>query len=80
MGSAKLLLTGVPGAGKTHLREVLVAEHGYFGLSLNDEDPPPATDAAKASTRPGGGREHSTSSTVPPRDQPDCCRAREIGL
>ena len=26
--SNKLLLTGAPGTGKTHLREVLVAEHG----------------------------------------------------
>lgn len=44
MAHVKLLLTGVPGAGKTHLREVLVAEHGYFGLSLNDEDPPAPSD------------------------------------
>ena len=43
----KLLLTGVPGAGKTHLREVLVAEHGYFGISLNGEDPPPAADTVR---------------------------------
>jgi hypothetical protein len=38
----------VPGAGKTHLRQVLVSEHGYFGLSLNDEDPPSPADALRA--------------------------------
>jgi hypothetical protein len=35
-------------AGKTRLREVLAAEHGYFGLSLNDEDPPPSTATLRA--------------------------------
>ena len=44
---AKLLLTGVPGAGKTHLREYLVAGHGYFGMSLNEEDPPAPADAVR---------------------------------
>ena len=58
MGSAKLLLTGVPGAGKTHLREVLVAEHEYFGLSLNEEDPPPSTDTLRAGLYDRLHREH----------------------
>jgi hypothetical protein len=43
----KLLLTGVPGAGKTHLRELLVSEHGSFGMSLNDEDAPSPSDAVR---------------------------------
>ncbi len=37
---------------------MLVAEHGYFGLSLNDEDPPPPTDTLRAGLYDRLHREH----------------------